>query len=174
MLEDLTKKNLGIRGKADEVERQLREVEVCCEEQMEKLSRQETRAIEEQQAEQRTGHWQNVLLRKFSMSPGAVSMYPLYHEDEVCVKREPQMTTPLRPAPPNVNALEDKAAVGGIRRPHVSESKCPGLVTVGRQFRQILFTCLSRVPSLRSCCLNAIGEDAPDLSIAQVALHCVR
>ena len=53
-MEDVTKKNLGIRGKADEVERQLRDrvLEVCCEEQMEKLSRHETRAIEEQQAEQ--------------------------------------------------------------------------------------------------------------------------
>ena len=54
-LEDLTKKNGGIRGKADEVERQLRDrvLEVCCEEQMGKMSRQETRAIEEHESARR-------------------------------------------------------------------------------------------------------------------------
>ena len=48
-MEDLTTKNLGICGKANEVERQLRDriLQVCCEEQMEKLARQETRAMEE-------------------------------------------------------------------------------------------------------------------------------
>ena len=84
------------------------------------------------------------------------------------------MTTSSRSVPPNVKAQEDKAAVGGMRRPHVSVGKFPGLVTVGRQVRQILFTFLSRVPRLRSCCLNAIGKEAPDLSISQVALHSVR
>ena len=68
----------------------------------------------------RTGRWRNVLLRKSSMSSVAVSMYRGYHEDEFCAKRRLQMTTPFRPAPPNVKALEDKAAVGGMRRPHVS------------------------------------------------------
>ena len=39
-MEDLTTKNLGICGKADEAERQLRDriLQVCCEEQMEKLA----------------------------------------------------------------------------------------------------------------------------------------
>ena len=84
------------------------------------------------------------------------------------------MTTSLRSVPPNVKALEDKAAVGGMRRPQVSVGMRPGLVTVERQVRQILFTCLGRVPGLEICCLNAIGTEAPDLSIAQVALHSVR
>ena len=49
---DLTTKNLGICGKADEVERQLRDriLQVCCEEQVGKLARQETRAVEERRA----------------------------------------------------------------------------------------------------------------------------
>ena len=52
-MEDLTTKNLGICGKADEVERQLRDriLQVCCEEQMGKLARQETRAMEERRTE---------------------------------------------------------------------------------------------------------------------------
>ena len=36
-----------------------------------------------------------------------------YHEDEFCAKSRPQMTTPLRPAPPNVKALEDKQQLEG-------------------------------------------------------------
>ena len=48
-MEDLTTKILGICGKAYEVERQLRDriLQECCEEQMGKLARQETRAMEE-------------------------------------------------------------------------------------------------------------------------------
>ena len=44
---------MGICGKADEVERQLRDrvPQVCCEEQMGKLARQEIRAREERRAE---------------------------------------------------------------------------------------------------------------------------
>ena len=71
----------------------------------------------------RTRLWRNVLVRKSSMSSEAVSMHRGYHEDEFCSKRRPHMTTPLRPAPPNVKALEDKAAVGGMRRPRVSIGK---------------------------------------------------
>ena len=78
-------------------------------------------------------------------------MHRGYHEDEFCSKRRPHMTTPLRPAPPNVKALEDKEAVGEMRRPHVSVGKCPGLVTIGRQVRQILFTCLTRVLGIQNC-----------------------
>ena len=53
-MEDLTQKNHGIRGKASEVERQLRDrvLQVCCEEQMAKLSRQEAGAVDEKKAEQ--------------------------------------------------------------------------------------------------------------------------
>ena len=52
-MEDLTKKNLGICDKADEVERQLRDriLQLRCEEHMEKLVRQETRATEERHTE---------------------------------------------------------------------------------------------------------------------------
>ena len=47
---DLTQKNDGVRGKANEVEKQLldRVLEACCEEQMVMLSRQEERAMEEE------------------------------------------------------------------------------------------------------------------------------
>ena len=57
-MEDLTKKNLGICGKADEVERQLRDrvLQACCEEQMGKVARQETRAMEERWAERLEMH----------------------------------------------------------------------------------------------------------------------
>ena len=53
-MEDLTTKNLGICGKADEVERQLRDrvLEVSCEEQPGKLARQETRALGERQMQE--------------------------------------------------------------------------------------------------------------------------
>ena len=53
-ISDLTQKNGGIRGKASEVERQLRDrvLEVCYQEQMAKLSRQEARAMEEERAKQ--------------------------------------------------------------------------------------------------------------------------
>ena len=49
-----TPKNEGICGKASEVERQLRDrvLEVCCEGQMAKLSRQEAKMMEEERARQ--------------------------------------------------------------------------------------------------------------------------
>ena len=52
-MEDLTTKNFWICGKADEAERQLRWriLQVCCEEQTEKLARQETRAVEDRRAD---------------------------------------------------------------------------------------------------------------------------
>ena len=45
----------GIRGKASEVEKQLRDrvLEACCEEQIVKLSRQEERAMEEERAKKK-------------------------------------------------------------------------------------------------------------------------
>ena len=51
-MNDLTQKNDGIRGKASDVERQLRDrvLEVCCQEQVAKLSRQEERAMDEERA----------------------------------------------------------------------------------------------------------------------------
>ena len=54
-MNDLTQKNDGIRGKASEVEKQLRDrvLEACCEEQMVKLSRQEERAMEEERAKKK-------------------------------------------------------------------------------------------------------------------------
>ena len=57
-MEDLTTKNLGICGKVDEVERQLRDriLLVCCEEQMGKLARQETRAMEKRRTERLEMH----------------------------------------------------------------------------------------------------------------------
>ena len=60
-MEDLTQKNHGIRGKASEVERQLRDsvLEVCCEEQMVKLSRQVATAMEEERAEQLRAQQEN-------------------------------------------------------------------------------------------------------------------
>ena len=51
----LTQKNDGIRGKASEVGKQLRDrvLEACCEEQIVKLSRQEERAMEEERAKKK-------------------------------------------------------------------------------------------------------------------------
>ena len=53
-MSDLPPKNEGICGKASEVERQLRDrvLEVCCEGQMAKLSRQEAKMMEEERARQ--------------------------------------------------------------------------------------------------------------------------
>ena len=51
-MDDLTQKNQGICGKASEMERQLRD-RGACEELMAKLSHQEERAMEEEQAKQR-------------------------------------------------------------------------------------------------------------------------
>ena len=53
---DLTRKTQGVRRRADEVEKQMRDsvLEVCCEEQMGKLARQEARTIEEERARRET------------------------------------------------------------------------------------------------------------------------
>ena len=53
-MEDLTQRAQGICGKASEVERQLRDriLDVCCEERMAKLERQEERAMEEERTGQ--------------------------------------------------------------------------------------------------------------------------
>ena len=53
-MEDLTQRTQGICGKASEVERQLRDriLDVCCEERMAKLGRQEERAMEEERTRQ--------------------------------------------------------------------------------------------------------------------------
>ena len=48
--------------------------------------------------------------------------------------------------------------------------QCP----FGAEVRNILLSCVSRVPALQSCCLNPIRTEAPDLSIAHDALHSVR
>ena len=59
-MEDLTKKNLGICGKADEIERQLRDriLQLSCEEQIGKLVRQHTERLGKQEEECRVkaGH----------------------------------------------------------------------------------------------------------------------
>ena len=51
--EDLTKRNMGICGKADELERQLRDriLQLSCEEQIGKLVRQHTERLEKQEEE---------------------------------------------------------------------------------------------------------------------------
>ena len=64
------------------------------------------------------------------------------------------------------NDVDDNAAVGGARRPHVSVGKCPGLVPVGRQVHCILFSCLIRVPALRSWCVIDVWTELLVLSIA--------
>ena len=84
------------------------------------------------------------------------------------------MSTPLRPVTSNVKALEDSAAVGGMRRPYVPVGKCPRLVLMGRQVRQILLACLNQAPGLRLCRLSATGMEAPDLGTAHAALLSVR
>ena len=52
-MQDLTKRNMGICGKADEIERQLRDriLQLSCEEQMGKLVRQSTERLEKQEEE---------------------------------------------------------------------------------------------------------------------------
>ena len=52
-MEDLTKRNMGICGKADEIERQLRDriLQLPCEEQIGKLVRQNTERLEKQEEE---------------------------------------------------------------------------------------------------------------------------
>ena len=54
-LQDLTKRNMGICGKADEIERQLRDriLQLSCEEQMEKLVRQSAERCEKQEEERK-------------------------------------------------------------------------------------------------------------------------
>ena len=57
----LTRKNDGICGKASEVERQSRDrvLEVCCEEKMTKLSRQEEQAMEGERAKKQRVQQEN-------------------------------------------------------------------------------------------------------------------
>ena len=59
-MEDLTKKNLGICGKADEIERQLRDrrLQLSCEEQIGKLVRQHTERLgkQEEECKVKAGH----------------------------------------------------------------------------------------------------------------------
>ena len=52
-MQDLTKRNMGICGKADEIERQLRDriLQLSCEKQMAKLVRQSTERLEKQEEE---------------------------------------------------------------------------------------------------------------------------
>ena len=60
-MSDLTRKNEGMCRKASEVERQLgdRVLEVCCEEKMAKLSRQEAKMMEEKRTRQQKDRDEN-------------------------------------------------------------------------------------------------------------------
>ena len=80
----------------------------------------------------------------------------------------------MKGGPQHSKLCKGRAAIKGMRLLYVFVSKCPGLVTVGRHVRQILSTCLNRVPELQSCCSNDIGTEAPDHSIVHAALHSVR
>ena len=87
-----------------------------------------------------------------------VSMHGDLEDDEFEVIPTVRFPNPLRPQPIDVRAEENRAAIGGMRRPKRAVKRL-GLQKWGKRVREIFDQYLTKHPEMVKTCVNAIGSD---------------
>ena len=124
----------------------------------------------------RKGRWRNVLASAMSQGPmdTAKASRALVWDEVSMTKRKPTMMTPLREQPADVKEMQERQAIGGMRRPHQSVAKLPSVVQFGAKLHGVLNGFLDESASLQRSILEAIGSEEPDPGPTEAVLDALR